>query len=286
MIGHRGASAYAPENTIVSFELARKLGADWFELDCRLSKDDQVVVIHDSTVDRTTNGTGAVNALTVEELKQLDAGSWLDEEFAGEPIPTLSEALEVGRKRIGVYIEIKSDADDSALVDQMYNHSIDAANGPPQYLCDVMGMIEASGTRNLLLTRKVIELVEAKAMQKRVVIQSFSPVVCAIVKAEAPDIRCEFLGGDSKDDPGKWDRFLQLGYALDVDGFNVSHGSITRARVDEFHAAGKSVGVYTVNEIADMRRLVALGVDNIISDKPQLALAADKQKHRDPLTYE
>jgi len=106
---HRGASAYAPENTLEAFQLAIDMGADGIELDVHLSKDDQLVVIHDSTVDRTTNGTGRVQDFTVAELKALDASNGMAA-FAGTTIPTLAEVYDLVRPHgILVNIEIKTD---------------------------------------------------------------------------------------------------------------------------------------------------------------------------------
>lgn len=99
-IAHRGASAYEPENTLRSFKLAFDMKADMIELDVRMSKDRHLVVVHDSTVDRTTNGRGYVKDMTLEELKKLDAGK-------GETIPTLEEVIEVGAEKTKFAIEIK-----------------------------------------------------------------------------------------------------------------------------------------------------------------------------------
>jgi glycerophosphoryl diester phosphodiesterase len=107
-IAHRGASAYAPENTMASFHKAVELGFDYIEFDVRLSKDEELVVIHDPNVMRTTNGEGLVEDLTVEELKKLDAGSWFDSTFEGETIPLLSEVIEKFGAKIGLLIELKS----------------------------------------------------------------------------------------------------------------------------------------------------------------------------------
>ena len=93
IIAHRGASGYAPENTLASMELAIKLGCDAIELDIHLTKDQQIVVCHDFTVDRTTNGRGEIENLTLEDIKKLDAGSWFSDEFKGEKIPTLEEVI-------------------------------------------------------------------------------------------------------------------------------------------------------------------------------------------------
>ena len=119
VIAHRGASAYAPENTLAAFQLASDMKADWFELDCTLTKDGEVIVIHDDTVDRTTPAEGRVADLTLAELKTLDAGTWRDPEFADERLPTLGESLDFAKGKIGVYIEIKDSDDDSALREQI-----------------------------------------------------------------------------------------------------------------------------------------------------------------------
>jgi glycerophosphoryl diester phosphodiesterase len=107
-IAHRGASALAPENTLASFEKAIEMGFDYIELDVRLSKDKQLVVIHDANVLRTTDGEGLIEDLTVKDLKKLDAGSWFSPAFAGEKIPLLTEVLQQASGKIGIIIEMKS----------------------------------------------------------------------------------------------------------------------------------------------------------------------------------
>jgi glycerophosphoryl diester phosphodiesterase len=107
VIAHRGASADAPENTIAAFELALQQGADGIELDVHLSDDDHPVVIHDFTLERTTDGSGPVRASTVRELKRLDAGGWRGGQFRGQRIQTLQEVLERFRDRTRFWIELK-----------------------------------------------------------------------------------------------------------------------------------------------------------------------------------
>ncbi|WP_286149043.1 glycerophosphodiester phosphodiesterase family protein [Paenibacillus sp. FSL R5-0490] len=107
-IAHRGASALAPENTLASFEKAIEMGFDYIELDVRLSKDKQLVVIHDANVLRTTDGEGLIEELTVKDLKKLDAGSWFSPAYAGEKIPLLTEVLKQASGKIGIIIEMKS----------------------------------------------------------------------------------------------------------------------------------------------------------------------------------
>jgi glycerophosphoryl diester phosphodiesterase len=106
-IAHRGFSGGAPENTLAAFKRAMEVGSDMIELDVHLSKDGQVVVIHDDTLKRTTSGIGKVADFSLRELKQLDAGKWFGSRFFGEKIPTLKEVLDLTRGKIPVHIEMK-----------------------------------------------------------------------------------------------------------------------------------------------------------------------------------
>lgn len=108
IVAHRGASGYAPENTMAAFKKAIELEADYIELDVQLSKDQELVVIHDLNVARTTNSNGEVRELTSRQLKGLDAGSWFHQKFSGEKIPILKEVFEECRGKIGLLIEIKN----------------------------------------------------------------------------------------------------------------------------------------------------------------------------------
>lgn len=107
LVGHRGALAIAPENTMASFDRAWRDGADLIEMDVRLSADGRVVVIHDALVDRTTDGSGLVSEMPLAEIKRLDAGAWFDPRFAGERVPTLVEVLEWAKWRLPLLLELK-----------------------------------------------------------------------------------------------------------------------------------------------------------------------------------
>ncbi|MDG0792616.1 glycerophosphodiester phosphodiesterase [Cohnella ginsengisoli] len=107
IIGHRGAAGEAPENTLASFRTAVTQGADAVELDIHLSADGEIVVCHDPTVDRTTDGAGSIALLTVAELKGLDAGSWFDPRYASEKLPLLEEVLALVPAGIMINIEVK-----------------------------------------------------------------------------------------------------------------------------------------------------------------------------------
>jgi glycerophosphoryl diester phosphodiesterase len=110
-IAHRGASGNAPENTLAAFERAVQLGALFIETDIHLTRDAKFVAIHDATVDRTTNGHGAVHEFTLAELREFDAGLWFDRQFSGQQIPTLDEILAFSRQHdVIFYFEIKYDA--------------------------------------------------------------------------------------------------------------------------------------------------------------------------------
>ena len=110
VIAHRGASSYAPENTLASFDLALHMGCHHIELDVDFTSDGHIVVIHDDTVDRTTNGTGPVGSQTLTELRALDAGAWFGTQFTGEQIPTFAEVLERYQGRVHIHTEIKGRA--------------------------------------------------------------------------------------------------------------------------------------------------------------------------------
>ncbi len=118
VLGHRGARAYAPMNTIPSFELALKQGADGVELDTHFSKDGHLIVLHDFSVDATTNGKGLAKDFTLAELKELDAGSSFSAEYEGTRIPTLDEVFEAVGKELFINVEIKSETQDTDGVEQ------------------------------------------------------------------------------------------------------------------------------------------------------------------------
>lgn len=111
VMGHRGAMGYAPENTMASFELAKSMGVDAIELDVHLSKDGHLMVIHDETLDRTTSGSGPIEAFTRDEILALDAGSKFDAKFAGERVPTLEGVLSWAKGNLPVVIEVKLQRD-------------------------------------------------------------------------------------------------------------------------------------------------------------------------------
>jgi len=117
---HRGFSAIAPENTMPALQAAFDAGADIAEIDIRMTADGALVLMHDAALDRTTTGSGPLSAMTLAEIRKLDAGSWFGPSYAGTPVPTLDEVLEWSRGRLGLLIELKNFPDrDPAFVDRL-----------------------------------------------------------------------------------------------------------------------------------------------------------------------
>jgi glycerophosphoryl diester phosphodiesterase len=186
-VAHRGASGTAPENTLASFRQAIQMGANFTELDVQLSKDGYVVLLHDSTLDRTTDGTGPVRNYTLAELKKLDAGSSFAPEFAGEPLPTLDEVIRLVRGKMKVDIEIKVTRFDSILV------------------------------------KKVVEIVRAQHFASNCMITSFNRASIEEAKRIAPEIKTGLIINKLWNDEefkGNWD-ILGVKYTLiDADFIN------------------------------------------------------------------
>ena len=228
VIAHRGASAEAPENTLAAFQKAHDSGAEWFELDVYLSKDLVPVVIHDGTVDRTTNGMGKVTDKTVEELQSLDAGSWFNPAFAGEKIPTLEETFSFAKDKIKIYVEIKG--------------------------------------AHPVLPEKIVELIEKHRMKDEVVVQSFSLTQLERMRGLSDDITLEFLTGDYKEID------LQKAASIGAVSINPGYTKLRKEDIEQIHRLGLRVVPYTINDPEEIRRLIAMGVDGIITDKPETAL--------------
>jgi glycerophosphoryl diester phosphodiesterase len=235
-IAHRGASGHEPENTLRAFARALELGATWLELDVHLVHD-RLLVIHDDTLDRTTDGEGPVAAKTLAELKTLDAGSWFDPELAGERIPSLEEALELARGRILVNIEIKTEA------------VTDRAEGG--------------------ITDKTLALVRRLAMMDQIVISSFDPRALAHARALEPDVKTASLyNAELQETVSPEDVMAEV----ESNGFNLSRRQVDVETLEHCHRLGRPVAVYTVNEINEMERILELGADAIFTDYPDRLL--------------
>lgn len=235
IIAHRGASAYHPENTMSAFRAAYEMGAEMIELDVTLSKDGVPVVIHDETIDRTTNGKGLVSDFTLDELKNLDAGTWFSKKHAGEPIPTLEEVLEFTRGKIALNIEVKPEA----VTDE------------------VRGGIE----------EKAWDLVKKYEMEEYVLFSSFNYQAITHLKEINVDIKAALLfekKQSAKRSPG------QLVDEYNADAFNCSYRQFSKKWAEEALEKGFPVFVYTVNSERRMKKMIKRGVRGIFSDKPDL----------------
>ena len=231
-IAHRGASGRAPENTRAAFAAALDLGVDAIELDCQLSADGALVVVHDETLERTTSGLGPVCAKTWSELAALDAGAWRGKEFTGERIPRLEDVLTQLAGRVVLNVEIKSARD--------------------------VGAIEAP----------LVRTVAAHGALEWVLFSSFHEQALRNVRAASEDAAIEAALGIL------WDRrppadALALASELDARCIVPSRRLATPELVAAAHARDLGVWVWTVNDVAEMRGLVAAGVDALFSDYPE-----------------
>lgn len=233
IFGHRGASAHAPENTLAAFELAITQGADAIELDAKLCASGQVVVIHDQTVERTTDGQGKVAALSLAELKELDAGSYFDVAYRREPIPTLDEVFAAVGKRTFVNVELT-------------NYASPGDNLPAA----------------------VAALVKKHQSQSRVLFSSFNPTALHRIHALLPETPKGLLVL-----PGAKGFLVRtlLRRLVPHQALHPEVSDVTAGLVSAMHRNGRRVHVYTVNRAADMRALFHLGVDGIFTDDPLLA---------------
>lgn len=236
IIAHRGASAYAPENTLAAFKLALQQGADGIELDAKLSSDGHVVVIHDQTVDRTTPFHGKVGDFRLAELRKMDAGSHFDIAFKGEPIPTLEEVF----KAVG----------------QLTYTNVELTN-------------YASPTDPL--PEKVAELVRQFKLAHRVIFSSFSPIALLRIRRLVPEAPIGLLAP-----PGTKGGLARgwLGRLLKYHSLHPETADATASLVNRVHRRAGWVYVYTVNREDEMLRLFHLGVDGIFTDDPLLAQSA------------
>jgi len=233
VIAHRGFSGAAPENTLAAVRAAIDLGADMAEIDVTLTSDGQVVVIHDTTLQRTTNGGGEVLRFSLADLRQLDAGSWYSKAFAGERIPTLNAMLAEVDDRILLNVEIKSEAVG-------------------------LGVVE-----------KVAAAIRARGMIDEIVVSSFSPTALERMHTVAPEIRTAVLY--NKDLHQGMDP-VEIVTGVGASAFNIKGVRLTPEMLRRCHEHGIPVAVYTVNKKRHMRRTIAQGVDAIFTDHPDRLL--------------
>ncbi|MDD5503084.1 MAG: glycerophosphodiester phosphodiesterase family protein [Candidatus Thermoplasmatota archaeon] len=231
-VGHRGANAYAPENTLASFRKAILMGMDMIELDVHMTSDSQLAVIHDDTVDRTTDGTGYIYSMTMEDLKKLDAGSWFNASFTGERIPTLEESLALVKQYgIKVNIEIKT-------VPMTYPG----------------------------IEQQVVDMVHSMGMTDQVLISSFSPYSTMYCGLNS-DIQCGMLM--NFDSPPGLECSIIAAFA---EAIHPEASFTTQDLVNSAHSSGLKVNVWTVDDPVDMMAFYEMGCDGIITNCPDVLL--------------
>jgi glycerophosphoryl diester phosphodiesterase len=246
IVAHRGASATHPENTLSSFEEAIRLGARIVELDVRLTSDGVAVVMHDASVDRTTDGSGAVHELTAAQLRALDAGT----HGRLERVPTLAEVLELASGRAAVALEIKN------------------LPGEPGYDADRERVVEATHAE-----------LERTAFDGPALVLSFNPTSVRASKAIAPDVPTGFLTTDLVPPPDALALAVAERHEMVLPGTR-SLIPAGEAFVDEVHAAGLRVGTWTVDEPEELEMLLGWGVDAVASNDPAMALAVLAERGR------
>jgi glycerophosphoryl diester phosphodiesterase len=236
VVAHRGASADAPENTITAFQLADKLGADAFELDVQETKDHQLVLMHDTTLSRTTDvekvfpgrAPWRVGDFTLAEIRRLDAGSWFAAKYDGEPVPTLEETLrEMDGSGLSLLLEIKA----PELYPGIEKRVADELRHNTSWL--------DSG---------------------RLVVQSFSWASMRTFHRAMPQVPTGLLGTPATADLPK-----VAAYATHI---NPPYGDITEQYVRGVHSLGMEVFAWTVDDSDVMRRLIGYEVNGIITNKP------------------
>jgi glycerophosphoryl diester phosphodiesterase len=233
IIGHRGASYDAPENTVAAFKLSWAQKADASELDIFLSKDGKIVCIHDKDTKRVAGVDKKVADQTLAELRMLDAGKWQGARFAGEKIPTLEEMLATTPEGKRVFVEVKTG---------------------PEILPELDRVLRAS---------------RLKAEQTPII--SFNAKVIAEVKRVRPDLAAYWIVNMKPKDkePPTLDALIAKAKSINADGLDLSVAPVLdKPFADKIRAAGLKLYVWTVNDVAVARRMVALGVDGITTDRP------------------
>ncbi|SHI21599.1 glycerophosphoryl diester phosphodiesterase [Sporobacter termitidis DSM 10068] len=226
IIGHRGVPHLAPENTMASFKLALESGADGLETDVQMTKDGELVLIHDELLERTTDGTGLVATHTLGELRALDAGGWFSPEFKGERIPTLREFLEfVSGRDLLVNIEIKS------------------------------GVVLYPG-----IEQELIALLRAYGVTENVIISSFNHYSLVACKEIDGAIKTGILYMCGMVNP--WVYAKSIG----ADALHPLFYSVRSETIGGMKDSGLLINPYTVDAPRDMRNMIGLGVDSIITN--------------------
>ncbi|MBM86410.1 MAG: glycerophosphoryl diester phosphodiesterase [Rhodospirillaceae bacterium] len=235
VIGHRGAMAKAPENTLASFRRAAKDGSRWIELDVHLTSDGIPIVFHDDELDRTSDGSGPLSAITLAELQRLDAGTWFNPEFAGARIPTLAEAVALSDE-LGLKMNVE---------------------------------IKPSPGASVATAEAVVELIKTTSRTpQNILFSSFEIDALAAIQRAGQHWPRGLLLDDLH--LGWRDEASQLGCS----SVHPQHGTLTSADVVlDICETGLAIFTFTVNNPARAKQLLDWGVDAVITDDPAAILA-------------
>lgn len=228
-VAHRGASGTAPEHTRSAFERAIELGADMIELDVQLSRDGELVVLHDFELERTTSGRGPVRDYAWQMLRELDAGTWFGAEFAGERVLRLDDVIDLVDGRARLNVEIKALPSD--------------------------GQVVAEKVARLLTRRELIETT---------IVSCFDFDVLGAVRAQSPDLAIGLLTHEPDLSP-----IWEIARRLRAGTLHPYWAFATEEAVERAHREGLEVIAWTVNDVEAMDALVVCGVNGIISDYPE-----------------
>lgn len=234
IFAHRGASTLAPENTMAAFVKAFEVGARWFEFDVDIMGDGTLLVIHDDTLDRTTNGSGSYAELGFSDLRRLDAGAWFSPTYRFERIPECASVIEFGNAhRMGMNLEIKPN----------------------------LGSDEVRAQ----LIENVAKATDAVADPSRFIVSSFDGRLLAMMKEQRPHVNLGWLV-DPETPETHWSNGAEQ---LGVKAVHPGVEGLTRDEVQELRALGFDVNVWTVNDVEQARELADWGVTGIFTDIPQ-----------------
>ncbi|MFA5938589.1 MAG: glycerophosphodiester phosphodiesterase family protein [Sinimarinibacterium sp.] len=258
---HRGGAAYAPENTLLAFANAQRLGVDEIELDTQLSADGELVVIHDDTLDRTTDCSGTAGAMTLAQIQACDAAYW----FApGQATTSPDDQAEHPLRGSGVRVPtLREVLDWHATLPCPPQLSIEIKNIPGEANFDPVGTTVA----NVLLP-----LLDEYDLGDKLVVQSFWPLTLDAVKRADPAIRTQFLTTSSTGQTAATNLAYVTAGNHDISAPNFDAPDFSAAFVEAAHAAGKAVIPYTVDTAADQQAVFGLGVDGLITNYPACAL--------------
>lgn len=243
VIAHRGFSGIAPENTLAAFKKALELKVDYIELDIHLTKDNQVVVIHDKTINRTTDGKGKVNELTLEEIKRYDAGSWFSSEYKNEKIPSLEDVMELVNGKATLFIEVKRGDIFYSGIEQL---TLDLINKHHARDWCILHSFDDEIIRNIHHLDKTIPLFKT--------IELTAPLADLYIN--------------------KIMRTKDIFHYKNMCGLNMNHQVVTHSLVRKLHKKNLQLIVWTVNEPDAIKKMIAAKVDGIISNFPDRVLAS------------